>query len=96
MMRRRWTRTVEIQVVEDEFGLDSRTVEVEVQYYAGSPPTLTDPGEPEEVTCTEAHDIETEEVVELTDEDAQVAIDRAKKEEKDEHEQRFNSGWKPF
>ena len=58
MMRRRWTRTVEIQVVEDEFGLDSRTVEVEVQYYAGSPPTLTDPGEPEEVTCTEAHDIE--------------------------------------
>tara|TARA_Y100000361_G_scaffold126236_1_gene120095 strand:+ start:186 stop:458 length:273 start_codon:yes stop_codon:yes gene_type:complete len=90
MMRRTWKRSVTIQVVE------IRTVEVEVEHYAGSPPTLTDPGEPEMTWASEAHDIETEEVVELSDEEAQLAIDLATKEEKEEYHNRFYTGPKPF
>jgi hypothetical protein len=95
MMRGSWKRTVEIQIVE-HLSRDVITVEVEVQHYAGSPPTLTDPGEQEMTWCSEAHDIETEEVIELSDEEEQAAIDLATGDEKEAFNNRFNRGPHPF
>tara|TARA_R100000458_G_C8223491_1_gene207173 strand:- start:767 stop:1006 length:240 start_codon:yes stop_codon:yes gene_type:complete len=76
--------------------VEVRTVEVEVEHYAGSPPTLTDQGEPAETYCTEAHDIETEEVISLSEEEERTAISIAMKEETEAFNLRFQTGPKPF
>ena len=89
-MLRSWTRTVTIEVV------TVQEVEVEVRHYAGSPPTLTDAGEPAETTCSEAHDVETEMVVELSSIDEDRAITKARAEEQEAYDNSFNRGPKPF